>query len=86
MKKIITISLLILLSIIANAQDKISVVTLKNGTVMKGVIKSIDPNDALTIVLAGIETSIKNDNDTKRQEERNITSEPPLPKNQNEEE
>lgn len=86
MKKIITISLLILLSIIANAQDKISVVTLKNGTVMKGVIKSIDPNDALTIVLAGIETSIKMDNVAKIEEDRNITSETPLPKIQNEEE
>ena len=41
------------------AQDKQSVVTLKNGTVLTGIIKAIDPADALTIVIGGVETTIK---------------------------
>lgn len=36
-----------------------SVVTLKNGTELKGKIKSINPTDSLTIVISGIETPIK---------------------------
>lgn len=58
-----------LLPIIAMAQDRISVITLKNGTIMKGNIKSIDPTDVLTIVIAGIETSIKMDNVAKIEED-----------------
>lgn len=44
---------------VVNAQDKQSVVTLKNGTELTGVIKAIDPADALTIVIGGVETKIK---------------------------
>lgn len=44
---------------VVNAQDKQSVVTLKNGTVLTGIIKAIDPADALTIVIGGVETTIK---------------------------
>ena len=43
----------------ANAQTKISVVTLKNGTQLSGVIKAIDPMDAMTIIIGEIETTIK---------------------------
>jgi len=58
MKKLL-ILMIALLPIVAYAQEKQSVVTLKNGTELKGVIKAIDPTDALTIVIAGIETKIK---------------------------
>jgi hypothetical protein len=34
-------------------------VILKNGTEQKGYIKHIDPTDALTIDIAGVETQIK---------------------------
>lgn len=44
---------------VVNAQDKQSVVTLKNGTVLTGIIKAIDPANALTIVIGGVETTIK---------------------------
>lgn len=59
MKKQLLLLLLMLLPVVAVAQEKLSVVTLKNGTVLKGTIKSINPTDALTIVIAGVETSIK---------------------------
>lgn len=60
------------------AQDKISVVTLNNGTVLKGTIKAIDPTDALTIVIAGIETYVKMENVAKIEEDKefNQVSEP----------
>ena len=58
MKRIL-LSILLLLPILAYAQNKQSVVTLKNGTELKGVIKSIDPTDALIVEVAGVETSIK---------------------------
>ncbi len=58
------------LPVIAVAQEKQSVVTLKNGTVLKGTIKSIDPTDALTIVIAGVETSIKMTEVAKIEEEK----------------
>lgn len=73
MRKLISLFLLTLLPINAIAQDKTSVVTLKNGTVLKGIIKSIDPNDALTIVIAGLETSIKMDNVAKIEEDDAIS-------------
>ena len=44
------------------AQSKRSMVILKNGTVLNGVIKSIDPTDALTMVIGGVETTVKMDN------------------------
>ena len=58
MKRLLFI-LLFAAPLLVNAQTKQSIVTLKNGTELKGVIKSIDATDALTIELAGIETSIK---------------------------
>lgn len=57
MKKILL--LIFALPLLATAQEKLSVVTLKNGTELTGVIKAIDPTDALTISIAGIETTIR---------------------------
>ena len=59
MKKLLTFLLLTILPVIILAQEKQSIVTLKNGTELKGTIKSIIPTDSLTIVISGIETSIK---------------------------
>ena len=58
MKKLLFM-LIYLLPIVASAQSGQSVVTLKNGTELKGTIKAIDPTDALTIVIAGVEAKIK---------------------------
>ena len=41
------------------AQEKQSLVTLKNGTELKGVLISADPMDALVINIAGVEMKIK---------------------------
>lgn len=60
MKKLL-ILLMLLLPLMANAQDKVSVVKLKNGTQLKGVIKSIDPTDAVVMDIAGVETTLKFD-------------------------
>ena len=70
MKKLL-ILLFTIIPIVVSAQEKISVVTLKSGTELKGVIKSIDPTDALTIVVSGIETTIKMADVTKVEEEIN---------------
>lgn len=43
----------------AFAQGSLSDVTLKNGTVLRGTIKSIDPTKSLIIVIAGVETAIE---------------------------
>ena len=48
-----------IVSLTANAQETQSVVTLKNGTELRGVIKSIDPKESIIIVISGIETTIK---------------------------
>ena len=58
MKKLLFL-LIALLPLLASAQRGQSVVTLKNGTELKGTIKAIDPTDALTIVIAGVEAKIK---------------------------
>lgn len=58
MKKLLLL-LMMLMPFMAEAQEKLSVVTLKNGAELRGVIKSIDPADALTMVIAGIETKVK---------------------------
>lgn len=58
MKKLI-ILILLLTPFLLNAQEKLSVVKLKSGTEITGVIKSINPTEALTIVIAGVETEIK---------------------------
>ena len=70
MKKILLL-LIAIIPFIVEAQVKQSVVTLKNGTELKGVIKSINPADALTIVIAGIETSIKMTDVAKIEEDTN---------------
>ncbi len=44
------------------AQKTLSSVILKNGTVLKGYIKSMDPTDAIVIEISGVETKIKMDN------------------------
>lgn len=68
MKKLLLLFML-LMPLMAIAQDKISVVTLKNGTQLNGVIKAIDPMDAMTIVIGGIETTIKMDDVAKVENE-----------------
>ena len=62
MKKILLLCLLMLSSAHMVGQNKVSSVILKNGTVIKGYIKSIDPTDAITIEISGIDTKIKMDN------------------------
>lgn len=59
MRHLVFLYFLIFLSLMADAQTGTSAVTLKNGTVLKGMVKHIDPTDALTIEIAGIETKIK---------------------------
>lgn len=61
MKKVLITIITMLLPVMASAQSKLSAVTLKNGTTLQGVIKSIDPTDAVTIEIAGVETMIKMD-------------------------
>ena len=58
-RKILLLFVMIVFPFGTSAQDKLSVVTLKNGTELKGVIKSIDPTDALKMIIAGVEISIK---------------------------
>ena len=76
MKKLLFL-LIALLPLIASAQSGQSVVTLKNGTELKGTIKAIDPTDALTIVIAGIETTIKMTDVAKVEEGKEIVTEAP---------
>jgi small nuclear ribonucleoprotein (snRNP)-like protein len=51
-----------LLPLATLGQGKIALVKLKNGTEIKGIIKSIDPMDAMVIEIAGVEATIKMDN------------------------
>ena len=76
MKKLLTILLLTILPVFALAQEKQSVVTLKNGTELKGTIKSLVPTDSLTIVISGIETSIKMTDVAKIEEAKETISVP----------
>ena len=80
MKKLLLL-LMLLMPLLANAQDKVSVVTLKNGTQLNGVIKAIDPMDAMTIVIGGIETTIKMA-DVAKVEEANTPQPAPPPAQQ----
>ena len=59
MKKLLFI--LTLLPLLTFAQGNLSIVTLKNGTELKGIIKSIDPTEAVIMEIAGIETNLKID-------------------------
>lgn len=58
MKKLL-VFILILLPLLTNAQNKRSLLKLKDGTEIKGIIKAIDPTDAVTIAIGGIDTKIK---------------------------
>ena len=60
MKKLLFF-LIAIIPLITNAQKKQSVVTLKSGTKIIGVISSIDPTDAVIISIGGVETNIKFD-------------------------
>lgn len=51
--------LICLIPIMVSGQAKQSVVKLKNGSELKGVIKSIDPMDAVVLSIGGVETTIK---------------------------
>lgn len=51
-----------LIPIMVSGQAKQSVVKLKNGSELKGVIKSIDPMDAVVLSIGGVETTIKMEN------------------------
>lgn len=59
MKKECLLLLMLIFPFLVVAQEKQSVVTLKNGTELTGVIKAIDPMDAMTIVIGSVETTIK---------------------------
>ena len=59
MRTLLTIILLLLSIGIANAQTVQSKITLKNGTVITGVVKSIDPADALTITIGTVDMNVK---------------------------
>ncbi len=74
MKKLLLLFML-LMPLMANAQDKTSVVTLKNGTQLSGVIKAMDPLDALTIVVGGIEMTIKMADVTKVEDAKSTSNE-----------
>lgn len=56
MKKLL-VFILILLPLLTNAQNKRSLLKLKDGTEIKGIIKAIDPTDAVTIAIGGIDTN-----------------------------
>ena len=58
MKKILLVTLLVLCgSLIHMSADDVKV-TMKNGTVFTGELKEFDPSDHVTVVVAGIETTI----------------------------
>lgn len=69
MKKLL-ILLITLLPLLANAQSGQSKITLKNGTEIKGVIKTIDPAEALTISIGGVEMTVKMSDVAKIEEEK----------------
>ena len=59
MRRLLFTCIIATLALCFNAQQSLSSVILKNGTEQKGYIKHIDPTDALTIDIAGVETQIK---------------------------
>lgn len=65
---------LLLFPIMVSGQAKQSVVKLKNGTELKGVIKSIDPMNALVLSIGGVETTIKMENVLRIEEEVSTSS------------
>ena len=79
MKQLLII-LFCLFPFISNGQSKFSIVKLKNGTELKGVIKSIDPMDAMVLSIGGVETTIKM-TDILKVEEDSQSSAPETDKN-----
>lgn len=69
-KKLLLLIFMVIGNIIAYAQNKKSIVKLKNGTEFIGVIKSIDPNGSLIMEIAGIETAFKVADVAKVEEEK----------------
>ena len=67
--KVRLLFLMLLIPLMVNGQSKQSVVKLKNGTELKGVIKSIDPMDAIVLSIGGVETTIKMENVLRVEEE-----------------
>lgn len=51
--------MMLFLSVLTYGQERQATIILKSGTTLSGVIKSIDPQDAVIIVIAGVETTIK---------------------------
>lgn len=77
MKNIVIISIALFFSLIACAQST-SKVTLRNGTEILGTIKSIDPSDAVIIVISGIETTIQMSDIAKIEENHQASSTLPV--------
>ncbi len=75
MKHLFLLLCFVISSVYSQAQNNLSEVTLKSGTVLKGFIKSINPTDALVLVIAGVETTIKME-DVARVEELSETTKP----------
>ena len=77
MKRLFLLLFLIATPLFISAQKQ-SAVTLKNGAELIGVIKSIDPTDALTIIIADVETTIKMADVAKIQEVKDTARAPIL--------
>ena len=75
MRRIISILFFLLCLVQANAQSGQSKIILKNGTVLKGVLKSINPAEALTITIGGVDMTIKMADVVKIEEESSESSE-----------
>jgi small nuclear ribonucleoprotein (snRNP)-like protein len=65
---------MLLIPLMVNGQSKQSIVKLKNGTELKGVIKSLDPMDAIVLSIGGVETTIKMENVLRIEEETTLSS------------
>ena len=59
MRRLLFTCIITSLALCVNAQQSLSSVILKNGTELKGYIKSIDPSDALTMIISDKEVKIK---------------------------
>ena len=64
--------LLLVMPFMAFGQSKQSLVKLKNGTELRGVIKSLDPMSSLVLSIGGVDTTIKMEN-VLRVEEETVT-------------
>ena len=59
MRRLLFTCIIATLALCVNAQQSLSSVILKNGTELRGYIKSIDPSDALTMIISDKEVKIK---------------------------